>query len=116
MNISLKGYHEMVTTLKAGTAVTPGSPVSMEENYTVGDSKSGDLFIGVALHSEGDCAAVQTHGFVTVGYDDANSGTPTLGVCPVAAAGSGKIKKLAAGRNVIVLSLDTTEKTADILL
>lgn len=114
MNISFQGYMENVATFLAEGTVTAGHPVSMAENGTVAESKAGEVFAGVALNQEGNCAAVQTHGFVVLGYDA--TAAPVLGICGLAAAGNGLVKKLDTGRKALVVSLDSEAKTAGIIL
>ena len=114
MNISFQGYMENEATFLAAGTLTPGHPVTVSGNGTVAESKAGELFAGVVKRQEDGYAAVQTHGFVTLGYDADNA--PTLGMCGLAAAGSGLVKKLASGRMALVVSLDATAKTAGIIL
>ncbi len=114
MNISFQGYMENEATFLAEGVLTAGHPVTVSGNGTVAESKAGELFAGVAARQEGDYAAVQTHGFVTLGYDPENA--PTLGMCGLAAAGGGLVKKLDGGRMALVVSLDETAKTAGMIL
>lgn len=115
MNISLQGYGEQVATFQVNGTVTKGYPVNVTQNYGVTNSTAETAFAGIALEVEGDCVTVQTHGLVTVGYL-AGEDAPTLGICPVAANGDGKVKKLTGGRNVLVVALDATAGTVDMVL
>lgn len=114
MNCSFQGYMENVATFAAEGTLAAGEPVTVSGNGTVAQSKAGELPAGVAQKVEDGYAAVQTHGFVVLGYDEANP--PVLGMCGLAAAGGGLVKKLEGGRVALVVWLDETAKTAGIIL
>lgn len=133
MSVSFEGVGQVCATFLGGK-LTEGQVVKLTGSGTVGACSAGDSFIGAALCCKDDACTVQVGGFVTVSY----TGTaPTVGWCALTADGNGGVKAAAAeaaaleeaggsgtagggktenSRMLPVVSVDTTAKTATILL
>ena len=110
--VSNKGFNEGLITMYYRSGEV-GSPVTITENNACTEAADGDSLVGILVNSRGEVASVQVMGFAKVNY----SGTaPALGVVGVAADGNGGIKASANGRKVIVLSVNTDNSTAEIIL
>lgn len=113
MEISMAGFGENTATFQAEEGVTPGLPVKMIANGTVGPCAAGDLFCGVAVNVRGGYAAVQLGGYASLGY---TGEAPAPGYAALGAAGGSAVTKNAAGRSFLVIDVDTAAKTCGILL
>lgn len=88
-------------------------PCKIIYNNSISSCLDGNAIHGVVVATRGSLATVAISGFVTLPY----TGTaPTLGFCPLAAASSGKVKKLDGAHEYLVISVDTTSKTVTFLL
>lgn len=128
MSISFEGIGEVTATfLKDGNStVKPGQVVCITGNNTVGLGADGTAPCGVAATVAGDgYVGVQISGMAEVAYSGTTA--PTAGWNTLAADGSGGMKAAAAsadtqspestsGRPYLVVSVDTTAKTAVIKL
>lgn len=133
MSVSFEGVGQVCATFLGGK-LTEGQVVKLAGSGTVGACGAGDGFIGAALCCKDDACTVQVGGFVTVSYSGT---TPTVGWCALTADGNGGVKVAAAeaaaleetggsgsteagktgsSRVLPVVSVDTTAKTATILL
>ena len=112
MSVSFRGIGENVVTFKTATAVA-GKPVTLSANDTVAKSADDDVFCGVCIKVEDGYAAVQLAGYVELPYTGDTA--PTVGYCTLLADGTG-IKADEDGRSILVINVDTTAKTAGIIL
>lgn len=107
MSVSFNGFNEKALTFKTESAVETGYPVMMSGSDTVAACESGDVFCGVAVHSEGKYVSVQLAGAVTMSY----SGTaPEAGYETLTAGADGSVTAASGGREYLVLSVDTVNK------
>lgn len=112
MSISFKGFNEQVLAFKTQGTVEEGMLVKMSDNATVTPCAGGNDFIGVAVYTHADIAAVQVGGYVSLPY----SGTkPTLGKASICAASTNQIKT-GGDKTVTVVEIDEVNSTAGILL
>ena len=115
MSVSFQGMDQLVVTFQAASGVNKGDLVTVSANGTVNTASSGDAPVGVALNVRGGYAAVQLKGCLEVEYN----GTLNLGWQEITTHSAGKIKAAGendAARRCLVLSTDTTAKTACLLL
>ena len=115
MSVSFEGMDQLVVTFKAASGVAKGDLVTVSANGTVSTASSGDAPAGLALNVRSGHAAVQLKGHLEIEYN----GTLNLGWQDITTHSAGKIK--AAGENdeprkCLVVSTDTTAKTACLLL
>lgn len=111
MNVSFNGYNEGVLTFEAESGVTVGTPVTMSGNGKVKAAQNA-VFCGVCINSRNGYAGVQINGYVTVEY----SGTLSVGYNKLVSA-DGKVKAdTTNGREILVVDVDSTAKTAGIIL
>ena len=115
MSVSFQGMDQLVVTFQTASGVSKGDLVKISANGTVNTASSGDAPAGVALNVRGGHAAVLLRGYLEAEYN----GTLNLGWQEITTHSAGKIK--AAGENdsarrCLVLSTDTTAKTACLLL
>ena len=109
--ISNKGFLvEHITLLTEGEETT--GVVSVNKNNTCHIAEENDAFLGVMVNNRNNIAAVQVKGYAEVKF----SGEVGLGVTRVCCDGLGGIKADTNGREVIVLSLDTENNTATIIM
>ena len=131
MSISFEGIGEVTATFlkDEGSTVKPGQVVCITGNGEVGLGTAGTVPCGVAATVAGDgYVGVQISGLAEVTYS--GTAAPTAGWNTLAADGSGGMKVAAAstttqssestsgqtGRPYLVVSVDTTAKTAVIKL
>lgn len=114
MDVSFGGIGEVVATFKTSGTVKKGNLVKLSANATVAACAADDRICGVAIYAAADgFASVQLKGAVTVTY----SGTaPTVGYNKLLASAADKIAVDADGFDALVLSVDTTAKTAVIVM
>ena len=115
MKVSFEGVGENVVTFYNNTTntVLAGMPAKMSGNGEVSKCADGERFFGVALAGDSDFAAVQTNGYVELGY----TGTaPTLGFCKLAADGNGGVKCDENGGELLVVDVDDLNLIAGIIL
>ena len=117
MKISFEGIGEVVATfLKDSSAVKPGHVVCLADNETVGLGTAGKVPCGVAATVAKDgYVSVQIGGLAEVGYSGTTA--PTVGWSMLAADGAGGVKVVTSnGRSYLTVSVDTTAKTAVVML
>ena len=123
MDICFEGVGQVAATFKAGEGVKPGMAVAMTGNGTVGLGTAGDLPCGVLLGGvRGGAAAVQIGGAAEVAYSGDTA--PTAGWQELVLDGAGGVrlankvadqtagKTVESGLHCLVLTVDTTAKTA----
>lgn len=113
MSVSFEGVGQACATFLGG-GLTEGQVVKVSGSGTVGPCAADDEFCGVALCCKDDACTVQVGGFVSVGY----TGTaPGVGWAALAADGKGGVKTITSGgMKRLVVQVDTTAKTATIML
>ena len=110
MNVSFNGFNENIVTFEANGTIDVGSPVMITANGKV--SAANGAFCGICRSVRNGYAAVQLRGYAVVPYTDA----PLVGYSKLSAA-SGKITAdNSNGREFLVTDVDTTAKTAGIML
>ena len=109
--ISNKGFLVEHITLLTESEETTGV-VSVNKNDTCRIAEENDAFLGVMVNNRNHIAAVQVKGYTEVKFSDEIS----LGVTRVCCDGLGGIKADNNGREVIVLSLNTENNTAAIIM
>jgi hypothetical protein len=114
MKVSFEGTKVGNLSFEAGSAVTPGFPVSLSGNRVVSNAAEGVAPVGVCVWVRKGVACVQVSGYTTLPY----SGTaPALGVSAVKANGNGGVSAASSGGlTVRVLEVDTTAGTVGVLL
>jgi hypothetical protein len=94
------------------TADNEGDAVALSAGNEIDHGSDDDPFLGQAISIQDDIAVVQVAGVVRVPY---NTGTaPSVGG-GVVVDGAGKVKGSVTGRG-LVLAVDATAETADVLL
>ncbi len=115
MKVSFEGIGESVVTFynSKTSAAAAGVPVRMSGNGEVSACADGERFFGYALSCDKDFAAVQTAGYIELGY----TGTaPTVGFTKLAANGSGGVKAAETGGEFLVIDVDTANKIVGLML
>jgi len=114
--ICFDGYdNTMLTFNLSGTAVAGNLTKIVSSETVAACTASGDIFMGVVECVDDGYASVQTKGYVEAAY----SGTaPSVGVNNLVANGTGgvEISATGAGRDVLVISLDTTNSICGFIL
>lgn len=100
-----------VTCFNSGVQID--QPCRISSNSAVATCVDGNAIEGVVVARLNNLATVAVRGFVTLPYSGA---APTVGFCPLAAAGSGKVKKADGARQYLVTSVDTAGKTVTFCL
>lgn len=117
MNISFEGIGEWCATFGCGAGVSEGITVKAGADGTAAKCSAQDGFCGVvrAVARDGKACSVQLGGLAKVGYSGETA--PSVGYGKLSADGAGGVSVDAGkGREYLVLSVDSTEKTAVIKL
>ena len=109
--ISFEDIGNLMVTFCAEEGVQSGQMVKMTGNGTVGPCGEGDTFCGVAGMPRSGAVGVQVGGFVKV----AATMPLSVGKIGLVADGKGGVK-VGDGTAVLVVDVDTVEKTAAICL
>ena len=115
MKVSFDGIDSQVMTFHNSPAAlaVPGDPVAMTAGGTVGLAAADAVFCGICVGGDETYSAVQVRGVITVPY----TGTaPAVGYAKLASGGTGKVAAKTAGREYLVLVVDTTAKTVTFVL
>lgn len=111
--VSFEEIGSVAATFYAGEGVVPGQVVQVSAGETVAGCTDGGRFCGVAVSTSQDgCCGVQVLGFAQVPV----SGGVTPGWAKLAADGLGGVRADADGREYLVVSVDTAEGCAVVLL
>ena len=110
MNVSFEEIGRLSVTF-AQENCAGGQVCKVSGNGTVAPCAEGDRFCGVAEHVRGNHAAVQVAGFAEVKV----TGAVGVGYVNLCADGQGGVKA-GAGREYLVVSVDSSAKTAIIKL
>ena len=118
MNISYQGIGEWCATFCCDDPAE-GSVVALTDSGEVDECKAGDIFCGVvrSVAHDGKACSVQLAGLAEVKYS--GDDVPEIGYNELVADGSGGVAVAGeddAGMNYLVISVDTTAKTAVIKL
>lgn len=115
MKVSHEGIGESVVTFYNSTEhpVADGEPVKMSANGEVAACESGDKFFGVCIACDTDFTAVQTAGYVKLGYTGETA--PVVGFVSLAADGNGGAAVNTAGRELLVIDVDATNASIGIM-
>lgn len=112
MKISYEGIGYLAVTFPAGDCVT-GDVCCLSTNGEAASCGNGESFCGVTEEVKEGMAAVQVEGFAKVYY----SGTDFVpGYAKLTANGYGGVVANTSGKEYLVASVDTYEKTAIIKL
>ena len=107
------GFKEKILTFERDGTIAAGSPVELSDNGKVKTAAAGSRFIGFAVASDGDFVTVLVEGYHTAVY----TGTaPTVNFSKLVADGTGKVKTDDSGSDVLVLDVNTTDKTVGFIL
>lgn len=111
MKVSFNGFGENVLTFETQGTITAPEPVMVTADGKVGAANG--VFCGICTAVRNGYAAVQLKGYVTVPY----SGTaPTVGYAKLKATDGKAVVDATNGREYLVIDVDTTAKTAGIIL
>ena len=118
MNISYQGIGEWCATFCCDDPAE-GSVVAVTDNGEVDACDAGDIFCGVvrSVAHDGKACSVQLAGLAEVSYSGDDE--PEIGYNELVADGDGGVAVAGeddAGMNYLVISVDTTAKTAVIKL
>lgn len=110
---NIYGFETAEATFICNETVEKGATVTFNEYGEVIIAESSDLFCGVVTDVRNDCCSVVLKGHVRVSY---NGITPSMGYSKLVADGDGKAMVSDAGRHILVVAVDETNKTIDIIL
>ena len=111
---NLNGLCNVEITLLANDNVKPGSPVEIEDKYTVCVPSLNSRFMGICTSVNGKYATIVTSGIVTVPYSGSNI---VLGYNTLSSDGNGKLKfDLNGDVYIPVLDMDEENGLITILL
>lgn len=114
MKLSYEGIGQWAATFACAKAAE-GELVKISENGTVAACGDGEDFCGMVLSVSrgGDACSVALGGMVTAGY---TGGAPALGWSGLAGDGTGGVKASEAGREYLVVDVDTAAQTVTFAL
>lgn len=113
MNENMNGFDRKEVTLYAAATAVEGNTVNLISKTTAGASPEGSDFIGVCTLIRNGMASVTLRGYATVPF----SGTsPSLGYNKLSADGSGGVKVSDSGRSILVVDINKSALTCDIIL
>lgn len=113
MKVAFGGYGEKLVTFEAAEGVAAGMPVMVSANGKVVSCTAGKAFCGAAVNVRDGFAAVQLAGYVRLPY---TGSAPAVGYQTLAGDGTGKIKTDAAGRQTLVVDVDTSAAVCGVIL
>lgn len=114
MELAYDEIGQVCVTFAQGTGVAKDQVCKISGNGQVGKCNAGEKFCGVAATPRGGYVGVVLGGFVTVPY---TGNTPTTGYGMLSADGTGGVKVDATnGRQILVVSVDTSAKTVTMYL
>ena len=117
MNVSFEGVNEQVLSFKSASSTNGtlvGKPVKMSANFTVAGCSANDVFAGICIHDADGFADVQTCGYVECAYTGDTA--PAVGYGLLACASASAVAAAEAGREVLVLKVDTTNKIVGFIM
>lgn len=113
MAISFDSIAQDCVTAYSTGKIAANAPCKFASSGMISSCNDGNAFHGIVLKQSENRVTVAIKGFVTVPY---SSSVPTVGYCPLAAAGNGKVKKLDGAKEYLVVSVDTSKSTVTFLL
>ncbi len=108
----LDGFDRQEVTLEAPTAIKKGAVVGISNDFTAKTAPSTVKPVGVCTYCDGAKASILIRGYAEVSY---TGDTPSFGITGVVGNGSGGIKADANGRQVIIVTVDTTAMKCGII-
>lgn len=117
MNVSFEGINEQVLSFKSASETNGalvGKPVKMSANFTVAGCSANDVFAGICIHDADGFADVMTHGYVECAY--LGTTAPAVGFALLDCASASAVEAAEAGREVLVLKVDTTNKIVGFIM
>lgn len=109
----LNGFNTKSITLYTNEDIPVGAPVKLMENAVAAMPTSGEKFCGVCTDKRGNYVTVTFLGYAETAY----SGTaPTVGYNKLSSDGKGSVATNDNGRELLVLDVDTVNKTIAFLL
>lgn len=116
MSISFEGIGSEVITVKKNVALKKGDLCCFSGNLTVSPATSGSAFQGKVLEIYDDgTASVQIHGYMELHYAS-NAAFTGYGYQGISCTSATIIHNDNAGRQYLVVSIDTSKKTVGIML
>ena len=112
MNVSYEGIGYLAVTFPAGSCVA-GQPCKLNTQGHADKCSDGEAFCGFAEAVDGQNVAVQVQGFLEVGY---TSSAPVCGFVKLSSNGKGGVKADSAGREYLVVKVNTTAAKVTIKL
>lgn len=106
MSISYESIGQVCITCYCSSAGV-NQACKMSSNHTIISCADDDAIEGVVLAKHSNLATVAVKGFVTLQY---TGSAPTVGYCPIASAGLGKVKVADGAREYLVVNVDTAKK------
>ena len=114
MSSIFTGFETNELTFKASSGLKELSPVMLSSSSTVYEPEDGEFFCGVCSTIRNGYATIVLHGCATVRYSGV---TPPVGYCYLATDGNGGVcVDNDNGRAILVVSIDESSKTLEILI
>lgn len=113
MAISFDSIGQECVTVTSNNTISENIPCKFSSSRTVSACADGNAIHGICIRQEGSLVTLQIKGFVTLPY---SGSAPTVGFCSLAAAASGKVKKLENAKEYLVVDVNTTNSTVTFLL
>lgn len=113
MAISFDSIGQECVTATSTSTISANTPCKFLASKHVGACADGNAIHGICIRQEGSLVTLQIKGFVTLPY---SGSAPTVGFCSLAAAASGKVKKLENAKEYLVVDVNTTNSTVTFLL
>lgn len=117
MNVSFEGVNEQVLSFKSATgaaAAVEGKFAAMSGNFTVAVCAKDDVFVGMCINKADNFADLMTHGYIECKYSGENA--PQLGYNTFACASADTVCVAEAGREVLALKVDETNKIVGFIM
>ncbi len=112
MKVSFDGIGENLITFYDGGSANAGCMVKMSAPKTVDACGAGENFCGLCQVTDGEYAAVQTAGYISVGY---TGSAPAIGWAKLAGDGEG-VCQSETGREYLVVDVDEINMTVGFML
>ncbi len=112
MNVSFNGFNEKALTFKTTNEIPALAPVKITANKTVSLCNEGDEFVGIAISSDDENAAVQMSGYALMSY---SGSAPAFGANYLVCGANNAVKASSEGTLCTVLSVDTASMTVEFL-
>lgn len=113
MSICVNSIGEVTISLKKEGNVNVGDLVMMSSNQTAKVADNNADPIGVCISKNGDYIGVMISGGVTLNCDD---GSLTTGFHPIKVQTGNKITLGESGKTRLIIDVNTTAKTAQVIL